>query len=145
MKICVTCWKTKDKCKCFCPPFEINSYETEQEAIRLNKNNLPYQKIEEIDNLMYPILCVLNAKGYETEFSCSGHANGPSFDVYILFKKVYVFDTIPVDFKLSDYKNHSVLRHRLTASEFLKLKKRNLVSSLIDKLNQELIEWANNL
>lgn len=143
--MCVTCWKLKDECKCFCPPFKIDSYETEQEAIKLNKDNLPYQQIEDIDDLMYPTLCILNSKGYETAFSCSGHPDDTSFDVYILFKKIYKFDTIPVDFKASIDMEHSVIRFRLTRTELLKRQKRRLLAPLIDKLNNELLEWTNNL
>lgn len=141
----MSCWRPQDECKCFCPPFKIDSYETEQMAIKLNKDNLPYQQIEDIDDLMYPILCILNDKGYETAFSCSGHLDDTVFDVYILFKKIYNFDIVPVDFKISLDRERSVVRFKLTVTEFAKQKKRNQVVPLINKLNNELLEWANKL
>lgn len=145
MEVCVTCWKAKDDCKCFCPPFKIDSYETEQKAIKLNKDNLPYQRIEDIDSLMYPVLYILNLKGYKTAFSCSGHPDDTAFDVYILFEKIYKFDIIPADFKASTDMGRSVVRFRLTRAELLKQQKSGLLTHLINKLNNELLEWASDL
>lgn len=143
--MCVTCWKVKDECKCFCPPFKIDSYETEQEAIKLNKDNLPYQQIEDIDDLMYPILCVLHSKGYETSYCCSGHPDRDGMSTAISFDKEYNFPIgPPQEFKCRNRVGRTFIEYSIP---YYKCKKLSLESriNLINKLNSELLEWANNL
>lgn len=43
------------------------------------------QMVVEIDDLMIPIIIMLNQKGYITQFCCSGHMYDSSMGGYILF------------------------------------------------------------
>lgn len=57
------------------------------------------EELFDIDELMITPIQVLNKKGYQTRFCCSGHIFSNPLHSYIMFNKVYDFKDAPKDWK----------------------------------------------
>lgn len=68
----------------------------------------------EVDELMIPIIQILNDKGYITKYCCSGHYDGHHPNAYIMFEDWVELPSIPKGFKKDDdCSGHVVIRSTL--------------------------------
>lgn len=60
----------------------------------------------EVDDLILPVIKLLNSKGYITKYCCSGHSYkaGCGCNTYIAFYEEYVPDVLPKGFYVEDDK-----------------------------------------
>jgi len=87
-----------------------------------------------IDNNIFDSIVVLNIKHYKTISSCESHGYTKGIrEIYILFAKQYVFDSLPNKFYSLIYGGKTIIGYKPT-DEF-------------DKYNalQDLFAWASNL
>ena len=68
----------------------------------------------EIDEEMIIPISTLNAKGYITEFCCSGHINDDSYGGYIKFAEDCMPDTAPVGWNKEDW---NIIRYHFKDKE----------------------------
>lgn len=122
---------------------------------------------KKLDPLIVPILNILHQKGYETEFSCSGHYKPDiwvnkktkqtretySVFIYILFHGLYRFNDIPKGFiedisKPNEIAHYHRLSIQISNNNYMKLKKLKdeeaLISNITKYLNS-LLKWAKKL
>lgn len=88
--------------------------EYKQESIKLNESSkydyntiCPkancYGDVVEIDDLLLPVIKLLNQKGYITTFCCSGHSYEAGYcNTYISFDNEYLPNIIPKGFIVED-------------------------------------------
>ena len=81
----------------------------------------------EVDELIAPVISILNKKGYKTVYSCSGHPymstihdDCIAIDQYILFDDNIVLPSCPKNYKLeiSNYLSDTQLRFCIRYNEF---------------------------
>lgn len=94
-------------------------------------------KIVEIDELMLPIIQLLNQKGYHTAFCCAGHAYVSTPNTYIKFQDEIDLPMIPHGF---NWENENIIRKSYN-------KKDTYYKKYIDILNtmRELYDWAEGI
>jgi hypothetical protein len=98
-------------------------------------------KLIEIDNLLTPIVSMLNKKGYKTLSCCSGHNdNHPTNKTYIKFQKEYEPKIIPNGFKIrkDDYQNTIIYRYHPKPKCKDELEK-SIFKSVIDLFNWSIV------
>lgn len=83
----------------------------------------------EVDELMLPIIKILNEKGYTTKFCCSGHYYHSPSSGYLWFEEWVELPNLPEGFSID--KNH----YESTDKDF----------SIICDEAKSLFEWAVNL
>ena len=68
-----------------------------------------------VDELIEPIIFLLNRKGYITISSCSGHVNNPSGHIWFddEYKLPEFDESYPSGFVISKYKNKSLIEWKL--------------------------------
>ncbi len=65
----------------------------------------------EIDDLILPVIKLLNIKGYYTEYTCSAHSYENNTNTYIAFDEECVPDVIPKGFFIEDDKYYEENYH----------------------------------
>jgi len=110
--------------------------------------------IFEVDELIAPIISLLNKKGYKTQYCCSGHYNESKFEgsellhdnCYIVFKSINDFKDvtqikIPQDFLLepNEYGNE-----QFTIRKYYKTHLIDRYFEIIETM-KDLLEWVNKL
>ena len=119
-------------------------------------NNLKYENMGfvKLDELMVPIIFLLNQKGYETSYCCSGHIDNP-YGGYIAFKKP-IFDDkdLKIDIKnnypnlvvdeISSCKN-SIIRVFDDRVDYDDLLSYEESVKIINSFCNELLDWAISL
>lgn len=66
--------------------------------------------VVEIDDMIMPIIKVLNQKGYKTKFCCSGHYYENNTNTYISFDELTIPKIFPKGFAIENreyYKQHN--------------------------------------
>lgn len=66
-------------------------------------------KIIELDDMILPVIKLLNIKGYQSAYCCSGHSYEKICDTYISFESDSIPSYLPSGFELEDedcYKAH---------------------------------------
>lgn len=120
---------------------------------RYSHNNKVVEIKDEIDELILPIIEILNDKGYETLYCCSGHiGTSTSNCCYIVFKAECLPNTLPKGFVLEDdeyYKNN--YKPFDTPKGQITIRKWYGVNSYMERLKRiyeamrDLYIWADNL
>lgn len=90
----------------------------------------------DIDNLMLPIIQILNRKGYKTLFCCSGHVGDFESSTYIKFDDSVDLPYIPDMFKYSSY---------TTIKKFIISKNITKKKQEIDDNIRDLLMWVISL
>jgi hypothetical protein len=105
--------------------------------------------VASIDENIAPAIIELNKRGYETQFSCSGHFNRAYLDNYIAFAVGVRIDTAPEGFALEKLQDdtgeiHSVIRLNLSDEEWGKFSQEQKIES-ITRNNLAILRWAKGL
>lgn len=66
------------------------------------------EELFNIDELMIDPIQILNMKGYRTRFCCSGHTFSKPLHSYIMFDRIYDFNTSPKSWKVYNTKTFSL-------------------------------------
>jgi len=135
----------------------LDCYEVFDEEIMKNAKKTHYEcsdvvncpktkclgSVVEIDELMFPIIKILNKKGYYTRYCCSGHIYHISTTTYIKFQEGVKLPNLPNDFKADKDNFRDGLTIRKDYIQYqedeVKLYEEILKSSLV------LMAWANKL
>ena len=72
----------------------------------------------EIDDLILPIIKILNQKGYKTEYCCSGHLTERDTNTYIVFDKNTIPKIIPKDFILENEEYYKIMEYKIEEDTF---------------------------
>lgn len=99
----------------------------------------------EVDELIAPVISILNKKGYHTEYCCSGHMVGiytndygiPNDDCYIKFKNYHDFKVIPDGFDYDVGDIYTIRKYYIGDSL-------SVYYSILETM-KDLLEWAINL
>lgn len=116
--VCPECFKQLPECKC---------------------PSLPWHLVQ-IDLGIQEQIRILNNKGYNTCFCCSGHYDPSSLVIYIKFGRPYLFDRFPEEFKYN--KRNQTLSYTYTKKD---KKTEEIYKERQAKLLADLLEWANEL
>ncbi|MBD1379051.1 hypothetical protein [Metabacillus arenae] len=92
----------------------------------------------ELDELIAPVIIMLNQKGYLTKFCCSGHWYELVSTPYIYFHEGFIPGTVPESFKIDDHNSDTI---RATYEENDQESKYDWVI----RVNKELYEWVEGL
>lgn len=97
-------------------------------------------QINEIDELIYETIKILNKKGYKTEYCCSGHLYDEPIGTYITFDKKVMIPSLPTGFRF-EY-NSNTIRKILD-----NYKNKNISEKFtyIKETHEELLNWAEKL
>jgi hypothetical protein len=100
--------------------------------------------LQDMDELIIPVVKILNEKGYWTEFSCSGHFHsGEEARPYIMFEeevKEKEIRSLPAGFTVEKGNNGQVvIRKHIRASTEAEMQRKVL------KTAADLLEWAEKL
>lgn len=106
----------------------------------------------EIDDLILPIIRILNIKGYVTQYCCSGHGYDNSRNTYISFNEEFAPVAIPKGFNLEDeryyiehYNTHKPDNGICIRKYYKKDITREEFEAELYKTMIELMEWVKNL
>jgi hypothetical protein len=128
----------------FCQSVLVDDYKDEFCPLRECKG-----RVVNIDESIAPAIIELNTRGYETQFSCSGHFNRAYLDNYIAFAVGVEIDTAPEGFELERFKDdsgdiHSIIRLNLFEEDWGKLSQEQKIEA-ITKNNLAILRWAKGL
>ena len=128
----------------FCQSVLVDDYKDEFCPLRECKG-----RVVNIDESIAPAIIELNTRGYETQFSCSGHFNRAYLDNYIAFAVGVKIDTAPEGFALEKLQDdagdiHSVIRLNLSDEEWGKLSQEEKIEA-ITRNNLSILRWAKGL
>jgi hypothetical protein len=109
--------------------------------------------VVEIDDMLMPIIKILNYKGYITRYCCSGHYYEKDTNTYISFDIETVPSIIPKGFVLEDeeyykqnnWKLENLENHICIRKWYKSCRNKNYVAKEILKTMQDLMEWAEDL
>lgn len=106
--------------------------------------------VVEIDDLILPIIKLLNSKGYMTDYCCSGHCYENKANTYISFYDECIPETLPKGFYLEDekwYQKHYIKFHKTDEHTCMRkyysedIGEYTLHKELLKTMN-DLLEWA---
>jgi hypothetical protein len=128
----------------FCQSVLVDDYKDEFCPLRECKG-----RVADIDESIAPAIIELNTRGYETQFSCSGHFNRVHLDNYIAFAVGVEIDTAPEGFDLERFEDdsgdiHSIIRLNLSEEDWGKLSQEQKIEA-ITRNNLAILRWAKGL
>jgi hypothetical protein len=128
----------------FCQSVLVDDYKDEFCPLRECKG-----RVADIDENIAPAIIELNTRGYETQFSCSGHFNRVHLDNYIAFAVGVEIDTAPEGFDLERFEDdsgdiHSIIRLNLSEEDWGKLSQEQKIEA-ITRNNLAILRWAKGL
>ena len=107
-------------------------------------------QVVEIDDMILPLIKILNEKGYMTTYTCSGHSYEKDTNTYIAFDIETVPKSIPKGFIMEDeeyYKqnNWTFLNNKICFRKWYRnIDKKDIPKELL-KTMLDLIEWVEEL
>lgn len=129
IKVCVYCYEIYDNDSLV----QDSMHKTEFGEVFCPKTSC-HGYVIELDELIAPVIIVLNKKGYMTRFSCSGHWYKYSTPYIVFEDEEHLPDSLPKHFTLE---GNNVIRYEFDNEQSVELKFNELL-----EINKSLLKWA---